>query len=82
MLARRGHFWTGMESVPTETGAAVRGQTYVEYWIPSELRVGAEHLRLGEHGVHGNGHMMMVERNNGEVASVIEAWLSSQGLAD
>jgi pimeloyl-ACP methyl ester carboxylesterase len=44
--------------------------------------VPAEHLRLGEHGVHGNGHMMMVERNNGEVAAVIESWLSSKGLTD
>ncbi|HWU06168.1 MAG TPA: alpha/beta hydrolase [Streptomyces sp.] len=44
--------------------------------------VAAEHIRLGDHGVHGNGHMMMSERNSGEVAGVIESWLSSQGLTD
>ena len=42
--------------------------------------VAAEHLRLAEHGVHGNGHMMMSERNSGEVAAVIESWLQSRGL--
>jgi len=44
--------------------------------------VAAEHVRLAEHGVHGNGHMMMMERNNGESAAVIESWLSSKGVTD
>ncbi len=44
--------------------------------------VAAEHVRLSEHGVHGNGHMMMMERNSGESAAVIESWLSSKGLTD
>jgi hypothetical protein len=29
------------------------------------------HLRLGDLGVHGNGHLMMIERNNEEVLEVI-----------
>ncbi len=35
----------------------------------------AEELRLAEHGVHGNGHMMMVEKNNREVLQPILDWM-------
>jgi pimeloyl-ACP methyl ester carboxylesterase len=44
-----------------------------------------EELRLADHGVHGNGHMMMVEKNNREVLQPILAWLdknvSTKGVA-
>jgi pimeloyl-ACP methyl ester carboxylesterase len=33
-------------------------------------------IDLGKAGVHGNGHMMMLEKNNLEVAGVIERWLA------
>jgi hypothetical protein len=33
-------------------------------------------LRLGEHGLHGNGHMVTLENNNLQVASVIAGWLA------
>lgn len=32
-------------------------------------------VRLEEHGIRGNGHMMMLERNSHEIAALIEAWL-------
>jgi pimeloyl-ACP methyl ester carboxylesterase len=35
-----------------------------------------EHLRFEEHGVHGNGHAMMLERNSDEGAALIEGWIS------
>jgi pimeloyl-ACP methyl ester carboxylesterase len=35
----------------------------------------AEELRLAQHGVHGNGHMMMVEKNNREVLQPILDWM-------
>lgn len=35
----------------------------------------AEELRLVDHGIHGNGHMMMVEKNNRDVLKPILAWL-------
>ncbi|MGO4716473.1 esterase [Bradyrhizobium sp. 2TAF24] len=31
-------------------------------------------------GIKGNSHMMMMDRNNAEVAGVIEAWLAKNGL--
>ena len=32
--------------------------------------------KLGEAGIHGNGHMMMLEKNNLEIAAVLSRWLS------
>ena len=32
-------------------------------------------LRLAELGIHGNGHAMMCEKNNAEVAAVITDWI-------
>jgi hypothetical protein len=33
-------------------------------------------LRLGDHGVRGNAHMMMLEKNNLQVAGLIAEWLT------
>src|SRR4029077_8502914 len=35
----------------------------------------AEELGLVDHGIHGNGHMMMAERNNREVLTPILSWI-------
>jgi pimeloyl-ACP methyl ester carboxylesterase len=35
----------------------------------------AELLRLEEHGIHGNGHMMMSEKNSDEIAALLEEWI-------
>jgi pimeloyl-ACP methyl ester carboxylesterase len=32
-------------------------------------------IKLAEAGIHGNGHMMMLEKNNREIAEVISRWL-------
>jgi pimeloyl-ACP methyl ester carboxylesterase len=42
--------------------------------------VDATHLRLEQVGVHGNGHMMMVEKNNAESAALVTRWLHERGL--
>lgn len=36
-----------------------------------------EHVELGELGVHGNGHMMFLEKNSDEVQNVLRKWLST-----
>lgn len=41
----------------------------------------AEHLRLEDVGIHGNGHAMMLEINSDEVAGVIEGWIAGKNLA-
>jgi len=38
--------------------------------------VANEHLRLETRGIHGNGHLMMSEKNNLEIARVIDRWIS------
>jgi len=35
----------------------------------------AGELRLADHGVHGNGHMMMIEKNNRQVLQPILDWI-------
>lgn len=45
---------------------AVYDHMTVEYLRAAGVTV--EAFRLGEHGIHGNGHMMMVESNSDEIA--------------
>jgi pimeloyl-ACP methyl ester carboxylesterase len=33
-------------------------------------------IKLGESGIHGNGHMLMLEQNSREIAEVITRWLA------
>lgn len=33
-------------------------------------------LSLPEHGIHGNSHMLMMDRNSDEVAALVSAWLT------
>ena len=51
----------------------------VDYLVQAGAQ--AEHLRLEDHGVHGNGHAMMLETNSDEVMAVIERWIGGKGLA-
>lgn len=37
-----------------------------------------DRLALAEHGIRGNGHMMMLEANNGAVAEAIIAWIAAK----
>jgi pimeloyl-ACP methyl ester carboxylesterase len=42
--------------------------------------VANDFVRLSEIGIHGNGHLMMLEKNNLEIAGVIANWLRTKGL--
>jgi pimeloyl-ACP methyl ester carboxylesterase len=37
-----------------------------------------DRLALADHGIHGNGHMMMLEANNQQVANAIIDWISAR----
>ena len=39
-------------------------------------------IKLAEIGIHGNGHMMMLEKNNAEIADVMRQWLVKSLPAD
>lgn len=48
----------------------------VANWL-KQAGVMAELLRLEDKGIHGNGHMMMLERNNLEIASLLNDWIDT-----
>jgi hypothetical protein len=33
-------------------------------------------VRLGDVGIHGNGHMVMLEKNSSEVATFLQRWIA------
>ena len=37
-------------------------------------------VKLPEHGIHGNSHMLMMDKNNGEIADLIQRWLTDKGM--
>ena len=39
-----------------------------------------EVVNLPERGIRGNGHMLLMERNNAEIAALIQDWLAAKGL--
>jgi pimeloyl-ACP methyl ester carboxylesterase len=41
---------------------------------------GADSLWLADEGIIGNGHMLMIEDNSGEIAALIAAWLERKSL--
>jgi pimeloyl-ACP methyl ester carboxylesterase len=47
----------------------------VEFLV--QAGVPAVHLRLEEHGLQGNGHMMMQEKNSDDIAAFIAGWLAA-----
>ena len=42
-------------------------------WL-QQAGVNNTYLRLPERGIRGNGHMMMLEKNNLEVSAVLRGW--------
>jgi hypothetical protein len=38
--------------------------------------VANEFIRLVDHGINGNGHMMMLEKNNLQVSAFLRRWES------
>ena len=40
---------------------------------------GGDFMWLPDHGIEGNGHMLMIEDNSLQVASLIEHWLRQRG---
>jgi pimeloyl-ACP methyl ester carboxylesterase len=40
----------------------------------TQAGVKTEYIRLQDKGIHGNGHMVMIEKNNLDIAKVIDEW--------
>src|SRR5271163_4830590 len=41
----------------------------------AQAGVTTEHIRLQDKGIHGNGHMVMIEKNNLDIAHLIDNWV-------
>jgi hypothetical protein len=39
-------------------------------------------VNLPEVGSKGNSHMLMMDKNNGQIADLINKWLTDKGLSD
>jgi hypothetical protein len=61
--------WTAYRKLDLEYAAAVRA-------AGGKVDV----INLPDLGITGNSHMIMMDRNNGAVADVIQKWLAEQGL--
>jgi pimeloyl-ACP methyl ester carboxylesterase len=68
-----------MKNVPTAivTGEASFRATYDHCTSKFLTQAGVRnaHIRLEKSGLHGNGHMMMLEQNSAAIAGVIADWL-------
>jgi pimeloyl-ACP methyl ester carboxylesterase len=42
--------------------------------------VHAEHICLADRGIHGNGHLMAIEKNNVEISHLIDEWLEHKSI--
>jgi hypothetical protein len=54
--------------------------TYDECTIAFLTQAGAKPdvVRLADQGLHGNGHMMMLETNSDAVADVLAGWIAGR----
>ena len=41
-----------------------------------------EWMQLADKGIHGNGHMVMIEKNNLQIAKVIDDWVVKNVISD
>ena len=61
------------------TGEASYHATY-DHCTVNYLRaagVAVDFIRLEEHGIRGNGHMLMLEKNSAEIAALVAEWLAT-----
>lgn len=55
-------------------------QAHTAHCVARFLRqagVACDFIRLDEHGIRGNGHMMMLERNSDEIAAFLAGWVAA-----
>jgi pimeloyl-ACP methyl ester carboxylesterase len=63
--------WATFKKIATEYSDAVKAAGGTVDWI-----------NLPEIGITGNSHMLMQDKNNGEIAEVIHTWLGGKGFLD
>lgn len=68
--------------VVTAEASWMAGDNHAMVHFLAQAGCWVEHLRLEEHGIHGNGHAMQLERNSDEIAALLSHWLGDQDLTD
>ena len=63
--------WAAYKKIDTEYGDAIKAAGGTVDWI-----------NLPEIGIKGNSHMLMQDKNNAEIAAVIQKWLVDKKLSD
>ena len=63
--------WAAYKKIDTEYGNAIKA-----------AGGSVDLINLPDIGIKGNSHMLMQEKNNAEIADVIQKWLVSKGLVD
>ena len=63
--------WAAYKKIDTEYGNAIKA-----------AGGSVDLVSLPDIGIKGNSHMLMQDRNNAEIAEVIQKWLASKGLAE
>jgi pimeloyl-ACP methyl ester carboxylesterase len=66
------------------TGEASYHSTYDHLTVAFLLdaAVAAEHVELAARGIHGNGHLLTLERNRDEIADLIDRWLTDRSCSE
>ena len=61
-----------------ETGEASSHASYDDFTVQFLRQAGVkvEHLKLAEEGIHGNGHLQFLEKNNLEIINLLEKWIA------
>ncbi|KAF8850068.1 alpha/beta-hydrolase [Acephala macrosclerotiorum] len=69
-----------LKSIPilVATGAASYHATYDHSIVAFLEQAGCEkveHMKLADLGIHGNGHMLFLEKNSDEIAEALDSWI-------
>ena len=63
--------WAAYKKIDTEYGDAIK-----------TAGGSVDLVNLPDIGIKGNSHMLMQEKNNAEIAEVIQKWLASKGMVE
>jgi pimeloyl-ACP methyl ester carboxylesterase len=79
LQAEPAHRWKNLKGIPitwvtSEFGGG--GSPVSNVAFLKQAGCNAEMLRLRDHGIYGNGNLMLLEKNNHEVFAVIRDWLA------
>ena len=60
-----------------ETGEASSHASYDEFTVRflRQAGVNVQHVKLADEGIHGNGHLQFLEKNNVEIIELLEKWI-------